>query len=142
MRKIQGYLFLLACLTTGWIAAQELVSSAPENADVYFIEPTDGAQVASTFTIKFGLRGMGIAPAGVNVENTGHHHLLVDFDGELDMTQPLPASDQVRHFGKGQTETEITLPAGEHRLQLVLGNYLHIPHEPAVMSYVITVMVK
>ncbi len=142
MRKIQTYLFLLTCLATGWIAAQNLASSAPENAGVYFIEPADGAEVTSTFTIKFGLRGMGVAPAGVNVENTGHHHLLVDLEGDLDMMQPLPASDQVRHFGKGQTETQITLPAGEHQLQLVLGNYLHIPHVPPVMSTVITVKVK
>ncbi len=142
MRKIQSYLFLLTCLVAGWIAAQNLASSAPENADVYFIEPADGAEVTSTFTIKFGLRGMGVAPAGVNMENTGHHHLLVDLEGDLNMMQPLPASDQVRHFGKGQTETEITLPTGEHQLRLVLGNYLHIPHVPPVMSAVITVKVK
>ncbi len=142
MRKIRTYLFLLVCLATGWVAAQDLVSSAPENADVYFIEPSDGAEVNSTFTIKFGLRGMGVAPAGVDMENTGHHHLLVDLEGDLDMMQPLPASDQVRHFGKGQTETEITLPTGEHQLRLVLGNYLHIPHVPPVMSAVITVKVK
>ena len=142
MQQIQSYLFLLVCLATGWVAAQNLASKAPENAEVYFIEPADGAVVASTFTIKFGLRGMGVAPAGVEMEATGHHHLLVDLDSDLDMTQPLPASDQVRHFGKGQTETQITLPPGEHKLRLILGNYLHIPHEPPVMSSAITVKVR
>ena len=92
MRKIQTYLFLLVCLATGWVAAQNLVSSAPENADVYFIEPADGAEITSTFTVKFGLRGMGVAPAGIDMENTGHHHLLIDLEGDLDMMQPLPAS--------------------------------------------------
>ncbi len=142
MRKIQIHLFLLVCFITGWVAAQNLASSAPENAEVYFIEPADGDVVNSTFTVKFGLRGMGIAPAGIDMENTGHHHLLIDGSGKLNMMQPLPASDAVRHFGKGQTETEITLPTGEHRLQLVLGNYLHIPHVPPVMSPVITVKVE
>ncbi len=98
--------------------------------------------MTSTFSVKFGLRGMGVAPAGIDMENTGHHHLLIDVDGDPDMMAPLPASDQVRHFGKGQTETEITLPSGEHQLRLVLGNYLHIPHEPPVMSSVITVEVE
>ncbi|MCZ6617821.1 MAG: DUF4399 domain-containing protein [Gammaproteobacteria bacterium] len=142
MGNFQSCTFLFACLFTGWVAAQNLVSAAPEHADVYFIEPADGAVVESTFTVRFGLRGMGVAPAGIDMENTGHHHLLVDHEGDLDMNLPLPASDQVRHFGKGQTETEITLPAGEHQLRLVLGNYLHIPHQPPVMSAEITVTVR
>ena len=142
MRKVQTYLFLLVCFISGWIAAQSMTSSAPENAAVYFIEPADGDVVESTFVVKFGLRGMGIAPAGIDADNTGHHHLLVDLEGDLDMSQPLPASDQVRHFGKGQTEAEITLPPGEHQLQLILANYLHIPHTTPVKSPEITITVK
>ena len=121
---------------------QELVSSAPEGAAVYFIEPADGAVVGSPFTVKFGLSGMGVAPAGVDVTNTGHHHLLIDVnESDIDFTKPLPASDQVRHFGGGQTETSVTLAPGTHRLRLVLGNYLHVPHNPPVMSPEITITV-
>lgn len=115
---------------------------APEGASVYFISPQDGDQVSSPVTLHFGLSGMGVAPAGVEWDNTGHHHLLINLDEPPAMDQPLPANDQVIHFGGGQTEAEIELPAGEHRLQLLLGDHFHIPHQPPVMSEEITITVK
>jgi len=84
---------------------------------------------------------MGIAPAGIKIENTGHHHLLIDTDAPADMSQPLPASDKVVHFGKGQTETTLTLPPGKHTLQLLLADQNHIPHNPPVISKKITITV-
>jgi hypothetical protein len=123
-------------------SAQDMVSEAPENAELYFVEPTDGATVDGTFKVVFGLRNMGVAPAGVDREKTGHHHLLIDTDVPYDLTQPLPATDKVKHFGGGQTETEVTLPPGEHTLQLLLGNHAHVPHSPAVASEQITITVE
>lgn len=122
--------------------AEVAPSPAPAGAELYFITPQNGDVVQGTFTVKFGLRGMGVAPAGVDQAHTGHHHLLINVDEPLDMTRPLPATDSIRHFGGGQTETEVTLPPGEHTLQLVLGNYLHIPHDPPVVSDTITITVE
>ena len=118
------------------------LTMSPAEASVYFIEPADGAVVPTTFTVKFGLKGMEIAPAGTDLPNSGHHHLLIDVVTLPDMTQPLPATDQIKHFGKGQTEAEVTLPPGKHTLQLVFANYLHIPHAPPVISKPITITVK
>lgn len=119
------------------------VSPAPENARVYFISPQDGDVVDSTFTVVFGLAGMGVAPAGVEQKHTGHHHLLIDVDADsVDRRMPLPMTDNIRHFGGGQTQTEVTLPPGEHTLQLVLGDHLHIPHDPPVTSEIITITVR
>lgn len=134
-------LLLTSLVSTAW--ASELVSTAPEGAEVYIISPKDGQTVPSRFTVKFGLSGMGVAPAGVDKANTGHHHILIDTDiASLNMSQPLPASDTVKHFGGGQTETELELPPGKHTLQLLLGNYLHIPHDKPVVSEKITIIVK
>ena len=85
---------------------------------------------------------MGVAPAGVIKENTGHHHLLIDVKEMPDFSLPLPATDNIKHFGGGQTETDLTLPAGKHTLQLVLGDHLHIPHDKPVVSEKITITVK
>jgi hypothetical protein len=120
--------------------ANEMISKSSPDAKVYFVEPVDGATVSKTFTVKFGLSGMGVAPAGVNKENTGHHHLLINTE-LTDYTKPIGASGQMKHFGGGQTEAEITLPEGTHTLQLVLGNYLHIPHDKPVVSEKITITV-
>ena len=117
-------------------------NKAPEGAEVYIISPHDGDVVDTTFTVRFGLKGMGIAPAGVMLENTGHHHLLIDLDQEPDFTKPLPANDHIRHFGGGQTETTLTLKPGKHTLQLVMGNYAHVPHDNPVISKKITIEVK
>lgn len=114
---------------------------APEGAGVYIIEPADGATVPSPFKVSFGLHGMGVAPAGVNQPNTGHHHLLIN-SPEVDLGMPLPTTDQVRHFGGGQTEAMVTLEPGSYTLQLVLGDYAHIPHDPPVVSETITVTVE
>ena len=119
-----------------------LISSAPDNAAVFFLEPDEGATVSSPVTVKFGLTNMTVAPAGDNTDNSGHHHILIDQTELPDMTQPLPATDQIVHFGLGQTETTLELEPGEHTLQLVLGNHLHIPHDKPVVSKKITIRVE
>lgn len=119
-----------------------LVSVSPAGAEVYFISPSDGETVTSTFVVQFGLKGMGVAPAGADLPNTGHHHLLIDQTDGPSSTLPLPKTEQSLHFGGGQTEASVTLTPGKHTLQLVLGNHLHIPHNPPVVSKVITVVVK
>jgi hypothetical protein len=116
-------------------------TAAPEGAVTYFVSPEDGARVTSPVTLRFGLRGMGIAPAGVVTPNTGHHHLLIDVAELPPDDLPLPATDQIRHFGLGQTETVLELSPGQHTLQLVLGDALHIPHNPPVRSQKITITV-
>src|ERR1700744_4651780 len=116
---------------------------APAGAEVYFIAPSNGATVQGPVTVKFGLKGMGIAPAGIKFDNTGHHHLLVDTDlGDLKLDAPLPATDKVLHFGKGQTETTVTLAPGKHTLELVFADYQHMSFDPPLHSKKITVTVK
>ena len=115
---------------------------SPAGAEVYIVSPRDGATVKGPVTVVFGLKGMGVAPAGIKFDNTGHHHLLVDSDAPADLSQPLPANEKTLHFGKGQTETTLTLPPGKHTLLLVFGDFLHIPHEPAVVSRKITIVVE
>jgi len=113
---------------------------SPAGATVYFVSPTDGDEVTSPVTVVFGLAGAGVAPAGIDLPNTGHHHLLVDTDPPPS-NLPIPADAQHVHFGLGQTETTLELSAGEHSLQLLLGDNLHIPHDPPLMSESITVRV-
>lgn len=115
---------------------------APEGAKVYFLSPTDGETVSSPLTVRFGLSGMGVAPAGTDKPNTGHHHLLIDLEQTPPLDKPLPSDDNHKHFGGGQTETTIELAPGTHRLQLLLGDMGHIPHDPPVMSEKITIEVK
>lgn len=117
-------------------------SPAPAAAQAYIISPDDGAMVSSPVQVRFGLRGMGIAPAGVDRPDTGHHHLLVDLQELPVLSEPMPATTQLRHFGGGQTEVELDLSPGEHTLQLVLGNYSHVPHEPPVISDQIIITVE
>jgi hypothetical protein len=114
---------------------------SPAGAEVYIIAPKDGAKIHGPVTVQFGLKVMGVAPAGVKFDNTGHHHLLVDADVPTDLSLPLPATQKILHFGKGQTETTLNLPPGKHTLQLVLGDRDHIPHDPAVISPKITITV-
>ncbi|MGB7085987.1 MAG: DUF4399 domain-containing protein [Phormidesmis sp.] len=132
---------MLALFVPVAIAAPAL-SPAPENARAYLIEPQDGQTVPTEFTVKFGLSGMGIAPAGIDKTGTGHHHLLIDVDELPTLTKPLPATAFIKHFGGGQTETTLELPPGEHTLQLLLGNYIHVPHDHPVLSEQITVTVE
>lgn len=115
---------------------------ADESPSVFFITPHDGDVVSGEFTVQFGLKGMGVAPAGVSQEHTGHHHLLIDLDTLPAMDVPLPATDHILHFGGGQTQTTLSLPAGEHTLQLLLGDYAHVPLKPSVMSEKITITVE
>jgi hypothetical protein len=116
-------------------------TASPAGAKVYIISPKDGATVHGPVTVQFGLSGMGVAPAGTVAENTGHHHLIIDAPLPA-MDQPLPKDDTHLHFGKGQTETVLTLAPGKHTLQLVLGDSNHIPHDPPVVSEKITIQVK
>lgn len=114
---------------------------APPGAELYFISPRDGETVSSPVTVRFGLKGMGVAPAGTQKDATGHHHLLIDAPlPPLD--QPVPNDDHHKHFGAGQTETTVTLPPGKHTLQLLLGDFAHIPHDPPVKSPPISITVK
>ena len=118
------------------------VTKAPAGAEVYIISPKDGATVAPEFTVRFGLKGMGVAPAGVAKENTGHHHLLVDVKELPVAGQPIPKDEQHLHFGGGQTEATLKLAPGTHTLQLELGDQNHLPFDPALLSPKITVHVK
>ena len=116
-------------------------SGRPDDARVYFITPTAGETVTSPVVVRFGLYEMGVAPAGVVKVGTGHHHLIVD--AELPPPDlPIPATDHYRHFGKGQTEVSLELTPGEHTLQLLLADHIHVPHDPPVVSAQITITVK
>ena len=108
--------------------------SSSSEIELYFVEPKDGATVNGPVKIVFGLTGMGVAPAGIDFPNTGHHHLLVDLENLPDLAKPIPADKNHIHFGKGQTEVLIDLPKGKRSLQLLLGNYLHVPHKKPVIS--------
>lgn len=134
---------IVAAITVFSVAAsaQDFRQKAPAGAGVYFIEPKEGAEITGPVTVRFGLKGMGVAPAGVEKENTGHHHLLINQKLE-DGMNAIPADDKHRHFGGGQTETTVTLPPGKYTLQLILGDHQHIPHNPPVQSEIITINVK
>jgi Domain of unknown function (DUF4399) len=140
MRRI---LFALAILlpASNFVTAGE--TPAPADAKVYFINIKDGDTVTSPVKVQFGLSGMGIAPAGTEAPNTGHHHLLIDttLEGEA-LNEAIPMDEHHLHFGKGQTEASVTLDKGQHTLQLVLGDWSHVPHKPPVMSERITVTVE
>ncbi len=127
-------------ITPAW--SEIAPSHAPKDAEAFIISPENGAIVSKTFEVKFGLSGMEVAPAGEDKDGTGHHHLLIDLDQTPDLTKALPANDNVRHFGAAQTETELTLTPGKHTLQLVLGNYAHIPHDNPVISEPVQITVQ
>lgn len=135
-------LFALVVLIGGVAIAQLPRTKSPEGAMAYIISPKNGDTVAQKFVVQFGLKGMGVAPAGVTNPNTGHHHLLIDLPKPPDLAMPMPANDNIKHFGGGQTETELTLPPGKHTLQLMVGDALHIPLDKPVMSQVVTITVK
>ncbi|SFS02997.1 protein of unknown function [Dyella sp. OK004] len=118
------------------------VTKSPAGAEVYIISPKDGATVGQEVTVSFGLKGMGVAPAGVKKEGTGHHHLLIDVTDLPVAGQPIPKDDTHVHFGNGQTETTVKLKPGTHTLQLELADENHIPFDPALASKKITVHVK
>jgi len=139
--RILAATLAIACLGAATVAADLPRSSAPAKAKLYFISPTNGQNIKGPVTVRFGLQGMGVAPAGTAGEGLGHHHLVIDAPlPRLD--QPLPKDEKHRHFGKGETETVLELAPGKHTLQLVLGDASHIPHQPAVVSERITITVK
>jgi hypothetical protein len=115
---------------------------APAGAMAYIIEPADGARVTNPVRVVFGLKGIGVAPAGVDRNDAGHHHLLIDTAMPANLALPLPNDEQHRHFGGGQTEVELTLAPGRHTLQMVLGDHLHIPHDPPIASSIVTIEVQ
>lgn len=142
--KARQALLLAVFLAAGPALAQE--STSAPGAKAYFIDLKDGDTVTSPVLIRFGLSGMGISPAGLEGEataNTGHHHLLVDAElkGD-DLQNAIPMDDNHRHFGKGQSEASVKLSPGKHTLQLVLGDWTHVPHKTPVMSERITITVK
>ena len=124
------------------INTNSLISSAPTGAAVFILEPGDGSTVTSPVTIKFGITNMQVVAAGNNTENSGHHHILLDLESLPDMSMPLPKSENIIHFGGGQTDAILELSPGTHTLQLLLGNYLHIPHSAPVISKKITINVE
>ena len=149
MKKIIIALLIIAAVAAALLffnqdrqTENSLVSPSPSGADVFFLEPGNGTTLTSPVTLKFGIAGMTIAPAGDNTENSGHHHLLINMDELPSMDLPLPATDQLIHFGAGQTETTLDLEPGQYTFQLVLGNYLHVPHNPPVVSKKITITVE
>ncbi len=136
------------CLSASLALAQGETPSNPD-ARVYFVNLADGDTVQSPVTVVFGLSGMGVAPAGTEKENTGHHHLLIDRpplgegeDGADELSYGLPADDNHLHFGGGQTQVTLDLAPGEHTLQLVLGDAGHVPHATPIVSEVITITVE
>ncbi len=141
-------LMLSANLLTMAAVADEHATPMPAtipapNAEVYFIAPHNKQVVHGPVVVRFGLKGMGVAPAGVKFDNTGHHHLLVDTDlSELSLDAPLPATDKVLHFGKGQTETSLNLAPGKHTLEIVFADSMHMSFNPALHSEKITITVK
>ena len=128
------FIFLLIILINSFVLGAS-------ESKVYFINLEDGDIVENPVFIQFGLSGKGVAPAGVDKENTGHHHLLIDVKA-IDFYMPIPSSKNHLHFGGGQTETSIELTPGEHELQLLLGDLYHVPHSPPITSKKIKISVK
>jgi hypothetical protein len=127
-------------------AAAEAPAALPrtmsaEGARVFFITPADGDTVSNPIIVEFGIEGMSVVPAGVNEAHSGHHHLLIDTEVP-DLSLPIPADENHVHFGDGRTSTAVTLEPGQHTLQMLLGDHLHIPHDPALMSDKITITVE
>jgi len=136
---------LLAGLAIGALPAAGLAierTPAPDGAAVAILSPADGDVVSNPVTVQFGLSGMGVAPAGVEHDNTGHHHLLINVDELPDMNAAIPSDDNHRHFGGGQTQVTLELPPGEQTLQILLGDWQHLPHDPPILSESVTVTVQ
>lgn len=132
----------LLLLVPNGLNAATGTSKSPLDAKVYIISPQDGETVENPVLVRFGLKGMGVAPAGVIRENTGHHHLLIDVKALPPLGSPIPSDANHMHFGGGQTETTLNLKPGMHTLQLFLGDQTHTPHDPPLFSEKITITVK
>ncbi|MGY3450419.1 DUF4399 domain-containing protein [Bradyrhizobium sp. USDA 4353] len=133
---------MAATLTLVPLHAWAQSRSAPKDAYVYFISPTDGDTVKSPFWCRFGLRNMGVTHAGDSFSNTGHHHLLIDNDERISPGEPIPQDKKHLHYGGGETEALIELPPGKHTLQLVMGDGMHFNFDPPLMSKKITITVE
>ena len=136
--------FILICMILFFVSP---VSSndgqhSNKNKRIFFTNLSDGESVTSPVTVRFGIKGMSIVPAGINKPMSGHHHLLINLENLPDMTMPIHADKKNLHFGKGQTETIIELPKGKHSLQLLLGNYMHVPHKVPFLSEKIEIIVE
>ena len=140
---MKGLMTLVAVLLLGVVGyCQAAQTPSKLGAAVYIITPANGEVVSSPFKVRFGLSGMGIAPAGVDASDTGHHHLLIDLPGQAHLADPVPRDARHLHFDYGQTETILELPPGKHTLQLLLADKDHVPHKPAVVSREIVVYVE
>lgn len=142
--RFKYLLFLALVMACGSLFAEGQTTGrtpSAEGASVAFGNLADGDVVPPSFIVRFTISGMGIAPAGSQIENTGHFHLLIDLPELPDFDQPLPANDNIRHYGKAQTQAELDLPEGEHTLQLLLADHAHVPHDPPVISNVIRIVV-
>lgn len=142
MKKTTLLVNMLFLTCAPLVLADNTLSPSPSDAKVSIVQPADQAVVPANFNVKFALSGMEIAPAGTQKPNSGHYHLLLDVETMPDLTKALPVNEHILHFGKGQTETTLTLTPGKHTLQLVLGDYAHVPHDKPVISEKITVIVK
>ena len=140
MRRTWVLVAAFAALVLAGSPAVAQQSTMPQDAKVYILWPSDGQVIKGAFWVRMGLSGAGIAPAGVQKANTGHHHLIVDADLPP-MDQPIPNDHNHLHFGLGQTEARLDLPPGRHTLQLLLGDENHIPHNPPLYSKRITITV-
>ena len=136
---IHYQLIVAALLATNMTLA---ATPSPAGANLYIMAPANGEVVGQSVTVKFGLSGMGVAPAGVDMPNTGHHHLLIDAKKLPAFDKPLPADTNHVHFGGGQTQATISLSPGKHTLQLLLADKNHVPHQPPILSEKITIVVK
>ena len=135
--------FLVAAMVAASMANAQGPTASPPGASIYIINLKDGDTVTSPFKVQFGMTGMGIAPVGVQTDKTGHHHLIIDTKlSDDELKRAIAADAQHVHFGGGQTETMVTLTPGRHTLQLVLGDHGHVPHNPPVMSPVVTITVR
>lgn len=139
--KLFGFAAVSLALAINLASAQMPETAAPPNAKVYFVNLKDGDTVTRPVKVVMGLSGMGIAPAGIEFPDTGHHHIVIDAPTPP-AGQVIPADANHVHFGKGQTEATLDLAPGQHTLQLVLGDRNHVPHKPAVVSDVITITVR
>lgn len=134
-------ILLLAIGSMQTAMAEVVRTPSPEGATVRISNIEDGAELPTTFVVKFEVTGMEVVPAGENVPNSGHHHLLIDVNEIASASQPLPTTDNIIHYGKGDTEAEITLPPGRHTLQLMFADYRHMLFDPVVMSEQIDITV-
>jgi hypothetical protein len=143
--KLKSQVLVLAVVALGCLCATVYAGTrtpSAEGATVSFANLSDGDVVQPSFVVRFTISGMGIAPAGTQIDNTGHFHLLIDLPDPPNFDQPLPVNEHIRHYGKGQTQVELDLAEGQHTLQLLLADYAHVPHDPPVMSKVVKIVVS